>query len=74
MIQLTRVSIGYSEELLHAEKLGLQAGKVYALVGRNGIGKSTFIQTISGIQMVGGLLVLTGIVWTQTARRSNDND
>lgn len=27
-------------------------------------------ETISGIQMVGGLLVLTGIVWTQTARRS----
>lgn len=26
-------------------------------------------ETISGIQMVGGLLVLTGIVWTQTARR-----
>ena len=45
MIQLTRVSIGYRAELLHAEKLELEAGKVYALVGRNGIGKSTFIQT-----------------------------
>lgn len=50
MIQLTRVSVGYSGELLHAEKLELEAGKVYALVGRNGIGKSTFIQTIAGIQ------------------------
>ena len=50
MIQLIRVSIGYRAELLHAEKLALEAGKVYALVGRNGIGKSTFIQTIAGIQ------------------------
>ena len=50
MIQLKKVSIGYRAELLHAEKLELEAGKVYALVGRNGIGKSTFIQTISGIQ------------------------
>jgi iron complex transport system ATP-binding protein len=50
MIQLIRVSIGYRAELLHAEKLELEAGKVYALVGRNGIGKSTFIQTIAGIQ------------------------
>ena len=50
MIQLIRVSIGYRAELLHAEKLELEAGKVYALVGRNGIGKSTLIQTIAGIQ------------------------
>lgn len=61
MIQLTRVSIGYRAELLHAEKLELEAGKVYALVGRNGIGKSTFIQTISGIQkQLAGEITMNG--------------
>jgi iron complex transport system ATP-binding protein len=61
MIQLTRVSVGYSGELLHAEKLELEAGKVYALVGRNGIGKSTFIQTISGIQkQLAGEITMNG--------------
>ena len=61
MSQLTRVSVGYSGELLHAEKLELEAGKVYALVGRNGIGKSTFIQTISGIQkQLAGEITMNG--------------
>jgi iron complex transport system ATP-binding protein len=61
MIQLTKVSIGYRTELLHAVKLELEAGKVYALVGRNGIGKSTFIQTISGIQkQLGGEITMNG--------------
>jgi iron complex transport system ATP-binding protein len=61
MIQLTRVSVGYSGELLHAEKLELEAGKVYALVGRNGIGKSTFIQTILGIQkQLAGEITMNG--------------
>jgi iron complex transport system ATP-binding protein len=61
MIQLIRVSIGYRAELLHAEKLELEAGKVYALVGRNGIGKSTFIQTISGIQkQLAGEITMNG--------------
>lgn len=50
MIRITSLSIGYTDKLLSADNLVLVAGKVYALVGRNGIGKSTFIQTISGIQ------------------------
>ncbi len=62
MIQLKKVSIGYRAELLHAEKLELEAGKVYALVGRNGIGKSTFIQTISGIQKhLAGEITMNGL-------------
>jgi len=50
MIQLKELSIGYQREILHAENISLEAGNVYALVGRNGIGKSTFIQTMSGLQ------------------------
>jgi len=50
MIQLKELSIGYQREILHAENMILEVGNVYALVGRNGIGKSTFIQTMSGLQ------------------------
>lgn len=50
MIQLTQVIIGYKSELLRSENLQLTLGNVYALIGRNGIGKSTFIQTIAGLQ------------------------
>jgi iron complex transport system ATP-binding protein len=61
MIHLANLSIGYNDELLFAENLALKAGKVYALVGRNGIGKSTFIQTISGIQkQLAGEITING--------------
>ena len=50
MIQLQELRIGYQCELLSSEHLLLEAGKVYALVGRNGIGKSTLIQTMAGLQ------------------------
>ncbi|MEI8115940.1 MAG: ABC transporter ATP-binding protein [Flavobacteriia bacterium] len=48
MIQLTNVMIGHQHALLSAQDLNLSSGHIYALIGRNGIGKSTFIQTISG--------------------------
>jgi len=49
MIQLTNVMIGHQHALLSVEDLKLSSGHIYALIGRNGIGKSTFIQTISGL-------------------------
>jgi iron complex transport system ATP-binding protein len=61
MIQLKELSIGYQREILHAETMILEAGNVYALVGRNGIGKSTFIQTMSGLQkQLAGEITLNG--------------
>ena len=50
MIQLTKLIIGHQSELLRLNNILLSSGNVYALIGRNGIGKSTFIQTISGTQ------------------------
>ncbi|HEU4789303.1 MAG TPA: ABC transporter ATP-binding protein, partial [Flavobacterium sp.] len=49
------LSIGYSskkETVTIAENLNLnlQAGKLIALIGANGIGKSTLLRTITGIQ------------------------
>ena len=61
MIQLQELHIGYQRELLRTEHLFLAAGKVYALVGRNGIGKSTLIQTMAGLQkQLAGEITING--------------
>jgi iron complex transport system ATP-binding protein len=62
MIQLTKLIIGHQSELLRLENTLLSSGNVYALIGRNGIGKSTFIQTVSGMQKaLGGDILFKGI-------------
>mgnify|MGYP000125455726 CR=1 FL=1 len=50
MITINELIIGYQKPLLQVDQLILNAGEVYALVGRNGIGKSTFIQTLLGLR------------------------
>lgn len=61
MIELKELSIGYQREILHAENILLEVGNVFALVGRNGIGKSTFIQTMAGLQkQLAGEITLNG--------------
>lgn len=47
MIKLIDAHIGYTKSLLHCENIELECGKVYILVGKNGIGKSTLLKTIS---------------------------
>ena len=49
MIQLKSVEIGYRSALLNIENLVLETGKFYAIIGKNGIGKTTFIHTILGL-------------------------
>lgn len=54
-LQLKNVSIGYSKQhseniLLKELTLNTQKGKLISIIGRNGIGKSTLIKTIAGIQ------------------------
>lgn len=46
------LSIGYSEQkvLMSALNLSLSSGQLIGLVGQNGVGKSTFIRTICGLQ------------------------
>jgi iron complex transport system ATP-binding protein len=55
ILSTSNLSIGYTskkETVTIAEKLNLnlQAGKLIALIGANGIGKSTLLRTITGIQ------------------------
>ncbi|MFK7786770.1 MAG: ABC transporter ATP-binding protein [Crocinitomicaceae bacterium] len=47
MIKLTDAHIGYTQSILHCKDIELECGKVYVLVGKNGIGKSTLLKTIS---------------------------
>ena len=48
MIHFKQAEIGYQNPLLKVTDLILEPGKVYALVGRNGSGKSTFLRSITG--------------------------
>lgn len=61
MIELKNLQIGYSESILNAEELTLEAGKLYVLVGNNGSGKSTFLKTLSKqIRAKSGTIRLNG--------------
>lgn len=55
ILQASQISIGYShkkEEIVVASNISisLKKGKLIALIGANGIGKSTLLKTITGIQ------------------------
>ena len=47
MIVLNDAHIGHSQGILHCKHVQLECGKLYVLVGKNGIGKSTLLKTIS---------------------------
>jgi iron complex transport system ATP-binding protein len=49
MIELINIEIGYHSALLSIENLVLETGKFYAIIGKNGIGKTTFIHTVLGL-------------------------
>lgn len=48
MIDLKKLTVGYHSPLISFSDMELKRGNVYALIGRNGIGKSTFLKTITG--------------------------
>jgi iron complex transport system ATP-binding protein len=49
MLSLDSVTIGYNKRtILHAISFDVQAGEIVALIGPNGVGKSTLIKAISG--------------------------
>lgn len=46
MLRFQNITIGYSSEFFSIKKLDLERGKLYTLFGRNGIGKTTFFNTL----------------------------
>ena len=62
MLDLTEVAAGYGEtQVLHGMTLTAQAGRVLAILGRNGAGKSTTLKTIMGLlPLKAGRIVFDG--------------
>ena len=66
ILQASKISIGYTSKkvkniIASNIDLSLEKGKLIALIGANGIGKSTLLRTITGIQKpISGTVVLNG--------------
>lgn len=59
MITFERVEVGYDQTLLCADSIVMNSGLVYALIGANGSGKSTFMKTVCGtIPLIKGRITL----------------
>ena len=66
MIELNNIEIGHKSTLFRIENIALSKGKMYVLIGANGAGKTTFLQSIIGflktvkgeIQIDGGNVLL----------------
>ncbi len=60
MLKIEQVEIGHKSVLLHVNSLHLHPGRMYVLIGRNGIGKSTLLNTL-----MGRITALTGSIQIQ---------
>jgi len=59
MIDIKNLTVGYQSPLISFADMELERGTVYALIGRNGIGKSTFLKTITGqLEAISGTINL----------------
>ena len=63
LLQVERLRAGYGDAVvLHDVSLSLEEGQTLALLGRNGVGKTTFIDTLAGAtRQHGGSITLGGV-------------
>lgn len=60
-MNISNLHIGYKKTLLEIQELNLESGKIYALIGANGRGKTTLMKTLIGqIAYLSGQIELTG--------------
>lgn len=49
MLELDQIESGYGEtKVLHGVSLTIAAGQTHAVLGRNGVGKTTTLKTVAG--------------------------
>ena len=66
MISIKNGAIGFDSTLFSIEDVEFSRGQVHVLMGRNGIGKSAFLNTLSGILApIEGTLDFDGNVFSQ---------
>ena len=63
LLEVEQLSAGYGDAVvLHGVSLSLTEGQTLALLGRNGVGKTTFIDTLAGAtRQHGGAMRLNGV-------------
>jgi branched-chain amino acid transport system ATP-binding protein len=63
LLQVEQLSAGYGDAVvLHDVSLSLEEGQTLALLGRNGVGKTTFMDTLAGAtRQHGGSITLGGV-------------
>ena len=69
LLQVDDLSAGYGEAIvLHGVSVSLAQGQTLALLGRNGTGKTTFINTLAGAtRRHGGTIMLDGVALHELA-------
>lgn len=60
MIEINALEKGYEKFSLRIPELALEPGKIYALVGKNGAGKTTFLSCLIGERAYGGQITFDG--------------
>ena len=59
MIDFKEIEIGYNKALFRVSELKINKGEIFVLAGKNGVGKSTLLKTISGqINPLNGTLII----------------
>ena len=62
ILRVSRVVAGYAESIILSDvSFALQEGQTLALLGRNGVGKTTLINTLMGVtRLHSGVIVMDG--------------